>query len=102
MKDDKKHRQYLRRRNRHALRHVLGYPDGAAFRADKGHFVWLTTVIKATVCLMFGLVDNDTSGKEYFVAYDQYFNVDHYDWTSVFVNPNWFSKWSVSIVDDGE
>ena len=102
MSDEKKHKSFVRKRNRHALREVLTFADGAAFRADRGYFVWMTTTIKAAVCLTFGRVDNDCSDKEFFVAYDQYFNIDHYDWTSVFVNPNWFSKWSVAIVDDGE
>lgn len=102
MSDEKKRKRYLRKRRMNALRHVLCCGYGAPFRADWGRFIWLTTAFKAVICLTFDRVDNGKSDRVCLVSYDQYFNIDHYDWTSVFINPNWFKDWYVSIEIDGE
>ncbi|MBP5723606.1 MAG: hypothetical protein J6X18_08560 [Bacteroidales bacterium] len=100
--NEKRHRRYLRKRRMMALRAVLRYENGVVFRADYGFCAWVGGCVKTAVCILFGLVENDTSDKEVFVSYDNYFNVDHYNWTSVCVNPSWLSKWRVSIIEDGE
>lgn len=103
MTDEKRHKRYLKKRRRRALRAVLSYKNGAVFRGDYGFFMWIGTCIKASICLLFGLEDNNSKDdRTCFVSYDCYFNIDHYDWTSVFVSPNWFLDWKVEIVFDGE
>lgn len=102
MIDEKKHKRFLKRRRQHALRFVMTFSDGELFRADNGYFRWLTSMIKASVCLAFGKVNNDTKDKEALVSYDYYFDIDHYEWTSVFVNPSWIKDWTVTIAQDGE
>jgi hypothetical protein len=52
--------------------------------------------------LAFVWVNHDLSGKEALVSYDYYFDIDHYEWTSVFINPSWKKDWTVTIGEDGE
>ena len=85
-----------------ALRFVMCYSCGYAFRIDFGFIKWLTTSIKAAICLIFGLEDNKYYDKECIAQYDGVFNEDHYDWMSVFVVPGWFNPWKIAIVLDGE
>lgn len=102
MMDEKKHKRYLRRRRKHALRIVMTFSDGEQFRADNGFFRWFASMIKASVCLAFGWINQDTRNKEALVSYDYYFDIDHYEWTSVFINPSWAKDWTVTIEQDGE
>ena len=84
------------------MRVVMTFSDGEQFRADNGFFCWFASMIKAAICLAFGKVNGDTRGKEALVSYDYYFDIDHYEWTSVFVNPSWRKDWTVTIAQDGE
>lgn len=102
MYDEKKHRKFLRERRLRALSAVLCYENGYGFRMDFGVIRWFTTMIKAVICLILEREETNTRGKECLATYDSYFNVDHYNWMSVYVNPNWLKNWKVSIVFDGE
>lgn len=102
MIDEKKRKRHLRRRRKHALRIVMTFSDGEQFRGDNGFFCWFTSMIKASICLAFGWVNHDLRCKETLVSYDYYLDIDHYEWTSVFINPSWTKDWTVSIAQDGE
>ena len=98
MYNENKHIRFMRKQRRKALFAVLNYNNSEIFRNDYGFFKWLTTFVKASICLIFGKETNYYLDKECFASYDNRFNVDHYNWSSVYVNTDWRKKWEVAIV----
>lgn len=101
---ERQYRQFRRRRRRHAIKAMLTPGTSNESCYDYGFvlckFIWL----KAFICLVLNKIKPLTHNEETCVVliFDQYFDIDHYEWTSVFVSPKWFKHWYVSIENDGE
>lgn len=100
--DEKQHQKWLKKRRRHALEAVLMFSPYEQFKTDYGAFMRFLAHIKAALCLLTNRLSDDIRDKELLTVYDEYFNVDHWDWRSVWINPNWFKDWTVSLREDGE
>ena len=98
------YRQFRRRRRRHAIREMLvpGTLNGcrSEYNLITSTFVWFKTF----TCLVLNRIKPINTGDDIcaVVSYDMVYDVDHYEWTSVFVNPSFFKSWHVSIENDGE
>lgn len=100
--DKKKYQQWLKKKRRHALRAVLRFSPYEQFKGDYGVLVWIGAHIKAVVCLIAKRFSDNLKDKECLTTYDEWFDLDHWNWWCVWVNPSFFKDWTVSVIEDGE
>lgn len=103
-KYERQYKQFRRRRRKHAIKAMLNPSTLNGCRLEYNLITSVFVWIKTFLCLVFNQIKPFKLGVEtcVVVSYDMYFDIDHYEWTSVFVNPKWFKYWHVSIEQDGE